>query len=152
MLPRQHSGGAVGWVQEEVFTEVKDLVRSCADGYNVCILAYGQTGSGKTFTMDGSSEHPGINVRALKELFTIAAEEGREGAWGISVSMLEIYNDQVSTPHGWVGDWRASAGIGACSHSHPHPRSHSHTHTRTRTHTVTLTLTLTRSHSHSYSH
>ncbi|KAK9804304.1 hypothetical protein WJX72_006007 [[Myrmecia] bisecta] len=37
--------------QAEVFDEVLPLVRSCADGYNVCIFAYGQTGSGKTHTI-----------------------------------------------------------------------------------------------------
>ena len=36
----------------KVFDEVKALVTSCIDGYNVCIFAYGQTGSGKTFTME----------------------------------------------------------------------------------------------------
>lgn len=35
------------------------LDRSCADGYNVCLLAYGQTGSGKTHTMMGPTENPG---------------------------------------------------------------------------------------------
>ena len=35
-----------------MFGEVKPLVTSCMDGYNVCIFAYGQTGSGKTFTME----------------------------------------------------------------------------------------------------
>jgi hypothetical protein len=49
-----------------VFEEVRPLVRSCADGYNVCIFAYGQTGSGKTFTMDGPPDQPGINRRALE--------------------------------------------------------------------------------------
>jgi kinesin family protein C2/C3 len=41
-------------------------VRSCADGYNVCIFAYGQTGSGKTHTMEGPPDNPGINSRALQ--------------------------------------------------------------------------------------
>jgi hypothetical protein len=50
----------------QVFEEVSPLVRSCADGYNVCIFAYGQTGSGKTFTMDGPADNPGINTRALQ--------------------------------------------------------------------------------------
>lgn len=36
---------------EEVFSDMRPLVRSVLDGYNVCIFAYGQTGSGKTFTM-----------------------------------------------------------------------------------------------------
>ena len=35
------------------------MIRSCADGYNVCLLAYGQTSSGKTHTMMGPAEDPG---------------------------------------------------------------------------------------------
>lgn len=43
-----------GVSQALIFDEaVSPLVRSCADGFNVCILAYGQTGSGKTYTMQG---------------------------------------------------------------------------------------------------
>lgn len=52
--------------QGRVFDEALPLVRSCADGYNVCIFAYGQTGSGKTYTMQGPVEAPGINTRALQ--------------------------------------------------------------------------------------
>uniref|UniRef100_A0A804LZV1 Kinesin motor domain-containing protein n=2 Tax=Zea mays TaxID=4577 RepID=A0A804LZV1_MAIZE len=37
--------------QEDVFEEVKPILRSALDGHNVCILAYGQTGTGKTYTM-----------------------------------------------------------------------------------------------------
>ena len=40
----------------KVFEEVKSLIVSCIDGYNVCIFAYGQTGSGKTFTMEVNLE------------------------------------------------------------------------------------------------
>jgi hypothetical protein len=36
---------------EDVFEEVKPILRSALDGHNVCILAYGQTGTGKTYTM-----------------------------------------------------------------------------------------------------
>jgi len=39
--------------QEDVFQEVKPILRSALDGHNVCILAYGQTGTGKTYTMVG---------------------------------------------------------------------------------------------------
>ena len=36
----------------QVYDEVRDVIMSVADGYNVCIFAYGQTGSGKTYTME----------------------------------------------------------------------------------------------------
>eukprot|EP00775_Hariotina_reticulata_P005170 gene5170-5408_t len=88
--------------QEQAYEEVSPMVRSCADGYNVCIFAYGQTGSGKTYTMEGPADNPGINTRALQaslawqpeDLFAIAAEEG-DGSWSFHVAMLEIYNESV---------------------------------------------------------
>ncbi|XP_029448091.1 kinesin-like protein KIFC2 isoform X3 [Rhinatrema bivittatum] len=81
--------------QEEVFLEIEPLVMSCINGYNVCIFAYGQTGSGKTYTMEGSSEYPGINQQALKALYKEI--EAREGLWRYSVtlSMVEIYNEVI---------------------------------------------------------
>lgn len=36
---------------EMIFEEVKPLVTSFLDGYNICLMAYGQTGSGKTHSM-----------------------------------------------------------------------------------------------------
>lgn len=47
------------------------LARLCR--YNVCIFAYGQTGSGKTFTMEGPDSSPGVNTRALTEMFSAAS-------------------------------------------------------------------------------
>lgn len=81
--------------QEAVYEDVSDLVISAADGYNVCIMAYGQTGSGKTYTMQGTPERPGINMRALQELFQLA--EGRADSMRMTVqaSILEIYNDSI---------------------------------------------------------
>ena len=57
--------------QDDVYDEVKNVVRSALDGQNVCIFAYGQTGSGKTFTMQGlkgDQNHRGIVQRAVSAL------------------------------------------------------------------------------------
>jgi len=81
--------------QEDVFSDTKFLIQSVMDGYNVCIFAYGQTGSGKTYTIEGSPSNPGVNTRALKELFRIKQERAPEYAYKIKISMLEIYNEQI---------------------------------------------------------
>ena len=52
-----------------VFDEIKPLLTSFLDGYNVCVMAYGQTGSGKSHTMLGNVDQPGIVPRAAEELF-----------------------------------------------------------------------------------
>ncbi|CAL9705852.1 unnamed protein product [Knipowitschia caucasica] len=79
--------------QEEVFQEIEPLVTSCIDGYHVCIFAYGQTGSGKTYTMEGNAENPGINQRALKQLFTVIEDRKDMWTYSVSVSSVEIYNE-----------------------------------------------------------
>jgi len=81
--------------QDKVFDEVVGLVTSVLDGYNVCIMAYGQTGSGKTFTMEGPDDNPGVNSRALRELFRIAEERSQDFTYSFSASVLEIYNEQI---------------------------------------------------------
>ena len=35
------------------------------EGVNGCILAYGQTGSGKTYTVDGTTQDPGLLPRIV---------------------------------------------------------------------------------------
>ncbi|XP_054865398.1 uncharacterized protein LOC111575652 isoform X2 [Amphiprion ocellaris] len=81
--------------QEDVFTGTLPVITSCVDGYNVCILAYGQTGSGKTYTMMGSKENPGVNIRSIRELLHICA--GKEKvSYTLKISMLEIYNDTLN--------------------------------------------------------
>eukprot|EP00960_Hanusia_phi_P068778 766933-Hanusia_phi.AAC.1 len=81
--------------QDEIFRETQPLVVSVLDGYHVCILAYGQTGSGKTHTMQGSASSPGVNTRALRELFALAEERGKELEYKIKISLIEIYNETI---------------------------------------------------------
>ncbi|KAL0701681.1 hypothetical protein Bca4012_057803 [Brassica carinata] len=85
--------------QAEVFSDIKPLVRSVLDGFNVCIFAYGQTGSGKTYTMTGpngaSEEDWGVNYRALNDLFKISQSRKENINYEVGVQMVEIYNEQV---------------------------------------------------------
>jgi len=81
--------------QEEVYKDVADLVISVLDGFNVCIFAYGQTGSGKTFTMSGPPDNRGVNTRALNDLFERSQLRSKEYHDVISVSILEVYNEDI---------------------------------------------------------
>ena len=68
---------------------------SVLDGYNVCIFAYGQTGTGKTFTMEGTEEARGVNYRTLEELFRVIRERQGMFKYELTVSVLEVYNEQI---------------------------------------------------------
>ncbi|XP_052678173.1 kinesin-like protein klp-3 isoform X2 [Crassostrea angulata] len=81
--------------QEQIFGDTKGIITSCVDGYNVCLMAYGQTGSGKTFTMMGPDNNPGINIRAMKELFDVCKERAETVTYTLKVSLIEIYNETI---------------------------------------------------------
>nr|XP_057912827.1 kinesin-like protein KIF25 isoform X2 [Doryrhamphus excisus] len=87
--------------QETVFEEVKPLLTSLLDGYNVCIMAYGQTGSGKTHTMMGSpasEDHSGLQqgviLKAATELFRLISEKP-PASHTVEMSAMEVYNNDV---------------------------------------------------------
>ncbi|XP_042493204.1 kinesin-like protein KIN-14R [Macadamia integrifolia] len=81
--------------QAAVFEDASSLVISVLDGYNVCIFAYGQTGTGKTFTMEGTEQNRGVNYRTLDQLFKIMKDRSETFKYNISVSALEVYNEQI---------------------------------------------------------
>ena len=88
----------------DVYVDASPMVISVLDGYNVCIFAYGQTGTGKTFTMEGTEKNRGVNYRTLEQLFEIANERRETFTYNISVSVLEVYNEQIrdlldTSPH-----------------------------------------------------
>lgn len=79
----------------DVFVDASPMATSVLDGYNVCIFAYGQTGTGKTFTMEGPEQNRGVNYRTLEKLFQIAQERSDTFTYDLSVSVLEVYNEQI---------------------------------------------------------
>ncbi|KAF8026028.1 hypothetical protein BT93_F2753 [Corymbia citriodora subsp. variegata] len=81
--------------QADVFEDTAPFATSVLDGYNVCIFAYGQTGTGKTYTMEGTKTDRGVNYRTLEELFHIIKERQQLFQYDISVSVLEVYNEQI---------------------------------------------------------
>ncbi|KAJ9183076.1 hypothetical protein P3X46_006987 [Hevea brasiliensis] len=81
--------------QADVFEGTAPFATSVLDGYNACIFAYGQTGTGKTFTMEGTEEARGVNFRILEEIFRIIKERHKLFRYEVSVSVLEVYNEQI---------------------------------------------------------
>ena len=90
--------------QEEVFAKTGlPALDNAWEGYNACVFAYGQTSSGKTYTMMGTKPEPGIIPRLCRALFekveTVLEEQKdakkNKKTINISVSFMEIYNEQV---------------------------------------------------------
>ncbi|XP_071966233.1 kinesin-like protein KIF28 [Antedon mediterranea] len=70
-------------------------------GYNCCLFAYGQTGSGKSYSIVGYGANKGIVPIVCEELFKgieskkKTADKSKEEEYQVSLSMMEIYNEQV---------------------------------------------------------
>ncbi|KAJ6966799.1 LOW QUALITY PROTEIN: hypothetical protein NC652_004377 [Populus alba x Populus x berolinensis] len=75
--------------------DTASFASSILDGYNVCVFAYGQTGTGKTFTMEGTEEDRGVNFRTLEQVFCMIKEREKLFRYDVSVSVLEVYNEQI---------------------------------------------------------
>ena len=79
---------------EDIFSEISQLVQSALDGYNVCIFCYGQTGSGKTFTM---SANDGMIPRAVNQIYDTAKSLEEKGwKYKMEGSFVEVYNEVLN--------------------------------------------------------
>jgi len=88
--------------QARVFNDLgKGVLDNAWKGFNCSLFAYGQTGSGKSYSMVGNKENKGIIPTACEHLFKVIEnkkandDERLQNEYQVSVSMLEIYNEQV---------------------------------------------------------
>jgi len=90
--------------QLDVYTEVEEVCLGALDGYSVCLMCYGQTGSGKTHTVLGDINvlqdkvditSPGIQLKAMRQLFEIANERCERYEDKFMLTIVEVYNDRL---------------------------------------------------------
>jgi centromeric protein E len=75
-------------------TIAKPYTKSFLEGTNLTIFAFGQTSSGKTYTMRGCQSNPGIIPLTIENIFN--SIESFRSEYKISVSYLEVYNEQIN--------------------------------------------------------
>ncbi|XP_006817088.1 kinesin-related protein 1-like, partial [Saccoglossus kowalevskii] len=88
--------------QQRVFNDLGlKMLENAWKGYNCSLFAYGQTGSGKSYSVMGYQANKGIVPMICEELFRgitekqQTADTGSEDDFQVTVSMIEIYNEQV---------------------------------------------------------
>merc|ERR1719230_716159 len=84
---------------------VKTAIGRVIEGVNSAVMVYGQTGSGKTFTMEGTTEEPGVSQQAFSALFqkirqvqlsSVKAGNGDSVMqFHVRVSYVQIYMERV---------------------------------------------------------
>ena len=65
---------------------------------NVCVsacLLISLSNTGQSLCAQGPTADPGINQRALQQLFAETSDRGRDWTFTITVSVLEIYNETI---------------------------------------------------------
>jgi len=82
-------------IQAEVFSELRGLVQSAVDGYNVLLMAAGPTGGGKSFTMLGrSAEERGLMPRVVDALFAIRERDSWRAHLEVDAQLVEVYDSR----------------------------------------------------------
>jgi len=81
---------------QEVFEgTTQAVVDAVLEGFNCSVFAYGATGAGKTHTMLGNADNPGIIFLTVMDLYRRMEELRGTKIFEISVSYLEVYNENV---------------------------------------------------------
>eukprot|EP00741_Cyanophora_paradoxa_P002179 tig00000553_g2112.t1 len=83
--------------QQDVYDRMcRPLIDHVLQGFNACCIAYGQTGSGKTYSMFGEMpDRLGIAPRAVQHIFEQIGKQSPYSHFGVFVSFLENYLDQI---------------------------------------------------------
>ncbi|KAK0206737.1 kinesin-like protein [Desarmillaria ectypa] len=71
------------------------LLKGLLDGYNATVFAYGATGCGKTHTISGTESDPGIIYLTMADLFQRIEDRREDSIVDVSVTFLEIYNEEI---------------------------------------------------------
>ena len=64
------------------------------EGYHGTVFAYGMTGTGKTFSMQGTTDSPGVIPRSITDIFSFIRETPHR-EFLLRASYLEIYNEEI---------------------------------------------------------
>eukprot|EP00931_Biecheleriopsis_adriatica_P005370 TRINITY_DN106894_c0_g1_i1.p1 TRINITY_DN106894_c0_g1~~TRINITY_DN106894_c0_g1_i1.p1 ORF type:complete len:2250 (+),score=455.76 TRINITY_DN106894_c0_g1_i1:492-6752(+) len=92
--------------QEDVFEEVRGLVQSAVDGFNVLLAAAGAPHSGKSFTMFGPPfeltpglakrrDWSGLATRVVQELFEIKERDSWRADLEVDMQLIEIHGQRI---------------------------------------------------------
>lgn len=73
----------------------KPLLQPLLDGYNATVFAYGATGCGKTHTISGNENDPGVIYLTMADLFQRIEDRKDEYIVDVTVTFLEIYNEEI---------------------------------------------------------
>ncbi|KEP54959.1 kinesin motor domain protein [Rhizoctonia solani 123E] len=89
----------------------KKLLDGILDGFNATVFAYGATGCGKTHTISGTDTDPGIIYLTMNELFQRIKEIESEQIVQVSVTFLEIYNEDIRDLLAEPGSYAPRGGL-----------------------------------------
>ncbi|KDQ64669.1 hypothetical protein JAAARDRAFT_167191 [Jaapia argillacea MUCL 33604] len=73
----------------------KPLLQPLLNGFNATVFAYGATGCGKTHTISGSESDPGVIYLTMADLFQRIDDRKDEYIVEVTVTFLEIYNEEI---------------------------------------------------------